>query len=105
MTRDTVGVKSSAKVACAGMLAVFVLCILVFASAASAAESPQWRITATTEPTHVVPGSTGARLVITAVNVGGAATSGPIAISDTLGAGLDATKAVGFDVFASGGGQ
>ena len=103
MVRAMVGVKSGAKVACAGMLAVCVLCVLVFASAASAAEGPQWRITATTEPTHVAPGSSEARLVITATNVGGAATSaGAITISDTLGTGLVAKQPEGFDTYGSG---
>ncbi len=93
-----------ARLVCVGVAAVVSLCTLVFAPAlAQAAESPQWRITATTEPTHVVPGSSEARLTVTATNVGGVATSGPITLTDTLGTGLTVTKRpVGFDAFGGG---
>ena len=77
MTRHTVGAHRSTGVVGALSL-VMALCMLVFVSVAQAAEGPQWRITATTEPTHVVPGSTEARLTITAINVGGVATSGAV---------------------------
>ena len=87
--------------------AVVLLWVLVFAPVpVLAAEGAQWRITATTEPTHVAAGSSEARLIVTATNVGGAATSGPITITDTLGAGLVvanvAEPVVGFDTFGSG---
>ncbi|HEY1687517.1 MAG TPA: hypothetical protein VGF95_01500 [Solirubrobacteraceae bacterium] len=75
-----------------------------FASAAraSAAETPEWAITSYAAPTDLPPGGAG-ELLVTAVNVGGAATNGSaVTIKDTLPAGLSATSITSVDVYASG---
>jgi uncharacterized repeat protein (TIGR01451 family) len=66
--------------------------LLVMGTAsASAGGSPKWAITSSADPSHFTPGSSKAAFVITATNVGDAATSGPIVVADTLPAGTDLT--------------
>lgn len=77
---------------------------LMLAGAASAAEEgPEWRITSTTDPTQVVPGSSTAQMVVTAINVGGAATNGStIELSGSVGVPLKATKVTAYDTYKAG---
>ncbi|HEV7943142.1 MAG TPA: hypothetical protein VGP17_10115 [Solirubrobacteraceae bacterium] len=86
---------------------VCALVSLVLAGPAVAAEErgPVWRITTVTDPTNVVPGSPkagveAAELVVTATNVGGAATTGSvIELTDRLGSSLEASEVVGYDAY------
>ncbi len=73
------------------------------AAPAAAAEGPRWAIVASTNPTHIVPESTDAQLIITATNVGGASSDGsPITIEETLPGRLTATTVSGYDAYHSG---
>jgi hypothetical protein len=63
------------------------------AAAASSAGPPRWTITSVAGPTYFKPSSSGEYLV-TATNVGGEPTSGPVTITDTLGTGVEATRVV-----------
>lgn len=70
------------------------------------AEAPSWKLTVASEPTNFIPGSVpggesalGAypEYNIIATNIGSAATSGPITITDTLPEGLTPIDPVGRD--------
>jgi len=62
------------------------------ALAASSAGPPQWLITSASGPTNFAPSSTGDQYVVTATNVGGEPTSGPVTVEDLLPAtGVEAT--------------
>jgi hypothetical protein len=69
-----------------------------------AAEAPRWDVITTTNPTTFVTGSTPEpQIVITAVNVGGAATDGsPITIGDALPAGFEAIGITGYSAYKAG---
>lgn len=54
---------------------------------------PAWRISGIAVPTNVAPGAKG-QLEIVGANLGGAGTSGPLTITDTLPEGLAPTEAV-----------
>jgi hypothetical protein len=73
----------------AGLLLIAIALMAATAPAsASAAEGPQWRVMAVSEPTNIAPGGTG-KLMLWVMNVGGGATDGSaITITDTPGAGL-----------------
>lgn len=90
---------------CVGTLGLL-LALAGPSASASAAQppAPRWAIVSTSNPTTFVPGgTTNPQLVITATNVGGAATDGTeVTISDSLPAGLRATSVVGFDAYRSG---
>jgi hypothetical protein len=83
-----------------GVLAAAVLSVgLLGASAAQAAQSPLWAITSVSDPTNVAPGSD-ALLVVTATNVGGAATDGSqVSVSDEIPSGLTLTTVSGRDSY------
>ncbi len=71
------------------------------ATAALAAESPRWEISSYATPTSLPPGGTG-ELIVTAVNVGGAASDGSaITVEDALPSGLTATEVFGYDTYAA----
>ena len=66
------------------------------ALAAPSAGPPQWAITSVAAPAHFKPGDKGDLYVVTATNVGGAATNGEtITIEDSLHGEAEATQAVG----------
>jgi uncharacterized repeat protein (TIGR01451 family) len=90
-----------------GALAVLLAlaaCLLVTAPAASAAvaPAPAWSLAATSQPTNFPAGATvaypGPAYYIVATNRGGAPTSGPVTITDTLPADLTAEQAFGKEV-------
>jgi hypothetical protein len=60
---------------------------------AISAGPPEWVITSASGPTYFKPGSTDDVYIVTATNIGGEAMSGPITITDTLPAGVRATRA------------
>jgi hypothetical protein len=84
-------------------LTVVIATILALpAASALAAEAPVWKILATPNPTNLTPGDQSGNelIMVTAVNVGGAATDGtPVTIEDTLPAGLVPTQVSGDDSF------
>jgi hypothetical protein len=53
-------------------------------AATSSAGPPQWAVTSVAGPAHFKPASSGDVYVVTATNVGGESTSGPVSITDTL---------------------
>ncbi len=59
---------------------------------AAAAQRPGWEVTAHTLPTYLPPGKKGA-VEIRVVNVGAAASSGTVTVTDTLPPGVTATEA------------
>jgi hypothetical protein len=70
---------------------------LAFSSPALASISagpPQWAITSVAGPAYFKPASSGDLYIITATNVGGESTSGPVSITDTLPVGVEATAVV-----------
>jgi len=70
-------------------LALFVCIALTAAvdASAAAAAKPWWHITTRTIPTHLQPGGEG-KIVVQAINLGNASTSGVYSISDSLPVGL-----------------
>ena len=65
--------------------------------------SPQWEITAISDPTNFAPGDSTDTYILTAVNTGGSATDGsPVTIADVLPPAVTATNVVGGDVFSAG---
>ncbi len=75
---------------------------LGLASIAVAAGGPEWRITSYASPTNLPPEGTG-EILVTAVNVGAAATDGStVQIEDVLPAGLSATSVSAYDRYADG---
>ncbi|MGA9284694.1 MAG: hypothetical protein WBV85_04565 [Solirubrobacteraceae bacterium] len=97
---------SRLRIVCGSLIATAVVVVgLTIPSFAFAKEAPAWKIVAVTIPTHLVKPANGIEppneLVVTAVNVGGAATDGSkITISDSLPAGLVATGISGEDVYS-----
>jgi uncharacterized repeat protein (TIGR01451 family) len=84
------------------------LCVLasiaVFApgSALAVTQSPQWTVTAVSEPTNLPPGGSG-QYVVRVENTGGAPTDGSeIVVSDILPSGLTATGSASGEDFVSG---
>jgi len=78
------------------LLGAFVA-LLVWAAppalAASSAGPAQWFITSVSGPTYFKPASKSDVYIVTATNVGGESTSGPVTITDTLPTGVTATRA------------
>jgi hypothetical protein len=76
----------------AGLLLIAIVLVAAFAPAsAAAAEGPQWRVMAVSEPTNIAPGGTG-DLLLWVMNVGGGSTDrSAITIRDTPGSGLSLT--------------
>jgi hypothetical protein len=72
-----------------GCLAFAVCVSMVAASVSSADAPPVWRIVSSAEPTSL---TTGGRIVLTAINVGGPTDGSAVTISDTLPSGLGATQ-------------
>ncbi len=69
---------------------------------ASAAESPRWAVASYATPTSLPPGGTG-EVIVTAVNVGGAASDGsPVVINDALPGRLTVTAVSGYNIYAAG---
>ena len=90
-------------------LAVALVCatwLLTAPGARADAPAPAWTITTSSFPTVFTAGSTyaggGDNFVLTATNIGGAASSGPVTITDTLPAGVtpDPTGAIAGDQYA-----
>jgi hypothetical protein len=81
---------SKRKGSLAGALAAALLSVAALSpAAASAAPAPVWKLSATSQPTNFIAGSSGrAHYILTATNVGAATTGGEITITDTLPAGL-----------------
>jgi hypothetical protein len=78
------------------------VCVLGIFSAVAQAEGPVWKILSVSTPTNFKAGdSTGDdSFLVTATNVGGGSTDGsPITISDSLPAGLTATKILATDAY------
>lgn len=69
---------------------------LIGAAPAAAAPAPYWHLSSSAAPANLAPGGEG-KVLVTASNLGDAATSGPVTISDSLPAGLEATKVVAED--------
>jgi uncharacterized repeat protein (TIGR01451 family) len=57
-------------------------------AAAQAEPRPAWKLSLRSNPTNFAPGATDAKYSLVATNVGGADTSGPITVTDTLPAGV-----------------
>lgn len=78
------------------LLAVSCLAIwsvsLASASVSAADEPPVWKIVSSAEPTNL---SSGGRMVLTAIDVGGPTDGSPMTIKDVLPAGLAATEVTG----------
>jgi hypothetical protein len=86
--------------------ATLLLGILAALLAVSAAPAPavatttsagpaQWAISSVAGPAHFKPASSGDLFVVTATNVGGESTSGPITITDTVHGEVEATAVLG----------
>lgn len=74
---------------------------LMTAPSASALQTPKWRITSVSTPTDVKAGDEQDEVIVSAVNVGGAATDGSaVTITESLPAGITAGSARGTDEFA-----
>jgi hypothetical protein len=84
----------------AGLLLISIVLVAAFAPAsASAAEGPQWRVMAVSEPTDIAPGGDGS-LVLWVANVGGGSTDGSaITIKDTSEDGLSVGGGTGIDMY------
>ena len=94
-------------------LVLIPLSLGITTTSAAAAEAPRWDIASTSNPTSIVAGSPAngrhtPELIITAANVGGAATDEtiPVIIENSLPAGseITATSINGFDAYHSGSG-
>jgi hypothetical protein len=68
------------------------------ASPSSADQAPVWKIVSTGEPTHILSGGS---VVLTAINVGGPTDGSTVTISDTLPAGLSATRVSGLESYST----
>jgi hypothetical protein len=67
-----------------------VLCVLLAGASVSSADGPPvWRIVSSAEPTNL---TSGGRIVLTAINVGGPADGSAVTIKDTLPVGLSANE-------------
>jgi hypothetical protein len=87
----------------AAVAAIVLLCVLVAPVSAFGAESPRWAITAVSDPTAMRAETDGA-IVVTATNVGGAATNGSaVTVSDVLPANVQAIRVSGADAYRSEG--
>jgi hypothetical protein len=62
------------------------------AAPAASAGPAKWAITSAAGPAHFKPGDKGDLYIVTATNVGGEATSGPITITDSLSGKAEATE-------------
>lgn len=73
-----------------GAATLALLCAaIVLPAAATAAPTPVWKLSATSQPTSFIPGSSGEGVyLLIATNVGAKATAGEIVFTDTLPAGL-----------------
>jgi uncharacterized repeat protein (TIGR01451 family) len=85
-----------------GVLAAAVVAMLAPGAAQAAASSPQWTVTAVSEPTNLPPGGEG-KYVVEVKNTGGAASDGSeVVVSDLLPSGLSvAGSASGYDLVSS----
>ena len=72
------------------------------ALAANSAGPPQWVITSVSGPTYFKPAGKSDVYIVTATNVGGESTSGPVTITDRLPTGVTATR-VPYDSGSEGG--
>jgi hypothetical protein len=80
---------------------LFVLCVLAIlalgaAPALATTEGPGWELTASTVPTYLPPSGKGT-LNIRVYNVGAAASHGTVTVTDTLPAGVTATRAGNYE--------
>jgi hypothetical protein len=70
--------------------------------ASAATPAPAWQLSVSSQPTNFAPGASAgagaAQYLLVATNVGGAATSGPIVLSDAVPAGLTPVSAGGSDL-------
>ena len=92
--------------ACVGVVVVVSLCAVSVSAPGLAlgAEAPRWAITSVSDPTVMSPGVEGA-IVVTATNVGGAASDGgAVTVADVLPANVAALAVRGVDAYRSRGG-
>jgi hypothetical protein len=86
-----------------GMVAAVVLAAVVGVPAASGeALSPWWAVASGSQPTNLIAGEPGGRIVVTAENRGDASTSGAVTLVDDLPVGLVATGIAGVAGESSG---
>jgi uncharacterized protein DUF11 len=76
-----------------GALAALLACASPDALAGIAAGPPRWMITSVSGPTRFQASSKNDVYIVTATNVGGESANGPVTITDTLPAGVTATRA------------
>jgi uncharacterized repeat protein (TIGR01451 family) len=77
-----------------GVAAVGVLLIALLGAAPALAQAPYWRLSSSAAPTNLPPGGEG-EVIVTATNLGDAAASGAMTITDELPEGLTATAVSG----------
>jgi hypothetical protein len=85
------------------MVAVCVLLAACVVCAPASASSPVWSLSSNAHPANLPPGGEGT-IVVRAVNIGDAATSGDVTFSDTLPAGVSAQRVL-FHAFPLGSGN
>jgi hypothetical protein len=76
------------------LLAGLLLIALSTVTPALAAQAPYWHLSSTSAPTNLPPGGKG-KVIVTAVNLGDAVTSGNVTVTDKLPPGLTATAVTG----------
>jgi hypothetical protein len=80
------------KVKLGGSCALAVVLLLALFPGTLNATGPVWKLNTSSQPTNLIPGSSGeGRLLLVATNIGAATASGEITITDTLPAGLSPT--------------
>jgi uncharacterized repeat protein (TIGR01451 family) len=91
--KETPNVTSLRRLAVCFAAAMALVLAAILPAAASAADSPAWEVTVMSTPTNVLSGQPHVgnfpAYYIVLTNVGGAPTSGPVTIEDTLPAGLN----------------
>lgn len=91
-SREVGSMKRLRKVLISAIAFVLALVVLfVPVSAAVAAPAPAWKMSVIPLPTNFAPGDKGEYLIV-ATNVGGAPTSGPVTMTDTLPVGVDSDR-------------
>jgi hypothetical protein len=87
-----------------GTVTVLLARVVAPALAATSSAGPaQWAVTSVAGPAHFKPASSGDVYVVTATNVGGESTSGPVSITDTLHGEAEATAVEeGEEIFTEG---
>jgi hypothetical protein len=84
-------------------LSASLLCICSAPALAGSGAGPaRWAITSVAGPTYFKPASSDDEYLLTATNVGGEPTSGPVTITDTLPGEAEATKVVGSTTIEEG---